>query len=47
MIIPDAPALLKENKLSMTTMIVVGKAIGNREGESKLYHKNFKHAFRD
>ena len=34
------------NKLSMTTLIVVGKAIDNRAGESKLYDKNFSHAFR-
>jgi len=38
---------IKANNLTMTTLIVVGKAIDNREGESKLYHKNFKHAFRD
>jgi len=38
---------VKENNLSMTTMIVVGKAIDNRSGESKLYHAGFKHAFRD
>lgn len=38
---------VSENNLSMTTMIVVGKAIGNREGESKLYHQQFTHAFRE
>jgi len=37
---------VKDNNLSMTTLIVIGKAIDNRSGESKLYHKNFKHAFR-
>ncbi|MBS2099575.1 precorrin-4 C(11)-methyltransferase [Carboxylicivirga linearis] len=37
---------VNENNLSMTTMIVVGKSIGNRSGESKLYHKQFTHAFR-
>lgn len=37
---------MQEAKLSMTTLIVVGKAIDNRSGESKLYHKEFKHAFR-
>ncbi len=37
---------MKQEKLTMTTLIVVGKAIDNRSGESKLYHKNFKHAFR-
>ncbi len=39
-------ATMKQEKLTMTTLIVVGKAIDNRSGESKLYHKNFKHAFR-
>ena len=43
----DLAATVKENKLSMTTMIVVGKAIGNRSGESKLYHRGFTHAFRE
>ncbi len=38
---------IADNNLSMTTMIVVGKAIGNRIGESKLYHKQFTHAFRE
>lgn len=37
---------VNENNLSMTTMIVVGQSIGNRSGESKLYHKQFTHAFR-
>jgi len=35
------------NKLTMTTLIVVGKAIDNRSGESKLYDRNFAHAFRN
>ena len=39
-------ATVQDNNLSMTTMIVVGKAIGNRSGESKLYHRGFTHAFR-
>ena len=37
---------VRENHLSMTTLIVVGKAIDNRSGESKLYDRNFLHAFR-
>ena len=37
---------IKENKLKMTTLIVVGKAIDNRSGESKLYDRKFAHAFR-
>ncbi len=38
---------VRENKLTMTTMIVVGKAIDNRQGVSKLYDKDFAHAFRN
>ena len=37
---------VERNQLSMTTLIVVGKAIGNRSGESRLYHPDFKHTFR-
>lgn len=37
---------VKENKLKMTTLIVVGKAIENRSGNSKLYDRYFAHAFR-
>ncbi|WP_320113241.1 precorrin-4 C(11)-methyltransferase [Draconibacterium orientale] len=37
---------VKENKLTMTTLIVVGKAIDNRSGESKLYDRKFAHAYR-
>jgi len=35
-----------EHNLKMTTMIVVGKAIDNRSGFSKLYDRQFTHAFR-
>lgn len=38
--------IMRENKLTLTTMIVVGEAIGNREGLSKLYSSHFKHMFR-
>lgn len=38
--------IVKENGLILTTMIVVGEAIGNREGLSKLYSHQFKHMFR-
>lgn len=37
---------IKENQLKMTTLIVVGKAIDNRSGESNLYDRKFAHAFR-
>lgn len=38
--------IVKENNLTLTTMIVVGEAIDNREGLSRLYSHNFKHLFR-
>ncbi|MRT94625.1 precorrin-4 C(11)-methyltransferase [Ancylomarina sp. 16SWW S1-10-2] len=37
---------VEDNNLKMTTLIVVGKAIDNRSGFSKLYDKKFTHAFR-
>lgn len=43
----DLAKIIKENKLTLTTMIVVGDAIDNREGLSKLYSHKFKHMFRD
>ena len=42
----DLAKIIKENKLTLTTMIVVGEAIGNREGLSRLYAQEFKHLFR-
>jgi len=42
----DLARIVKENKLTLTTMIVVGEAIGNREGLSRLYAHEFKHLFR-
>lgn len=42
----DLAKIVKENKLTLTTMIVVGEAIGNRQGLSKLYSHQFKHLFR-
>ncbi|MCZ2616572.1 precorrin-4 C(11)-methyltransferase [Bacteroides fragilis] len=38
--------IVKENNLTLTTMIVVGDAIDNREGLSRLYSHQFKHLFR-
>lgn len=40
-------AMIKENKLTLTTMIVVGEAIDNRVGLSKLYSGHFSHLFRE
>ena len=42
----DLAAIVRENKLTLTTMIVVGEAIGNREGLSRLYADEFKHLYR-
>lgn len=42
----DLAKIVEENKLTLTTMIVVGEAIGNREGLSRLYADEFKHLFR-
>jgi precorrin-4 C11-methyltransferase len=38
--------LVRDNGLRLTTLIVVGDAIDNREGFSKLYDANFSHLFR-
>ncbi len=43
----DLARIVKENNLTLTTMIVVGDAIDNREGLSKLYSHKFKHLFRN
>ncbi len=42
----DLAKILKDNNLTLTTMIVVGEAIDNREGLSKLYDGHFTHLFR-
>ncbi|MFI3248671.1 MAG: precorrin-4 C(11)-methyltransferase [Rikenellaceae bacterium] len=42
----DLAKIVKENNLTLTTMIVVGEAIDNRQGLSKLYADSFKHLFR-
>jgi len=38
---------VEDNNLKMTTLIVVGKAIDNRSGFSKLYDRSFTHEFRE
>ncbi len=43
----DLARIVKENNLTLTTMIVVGDAIDNRKGLSKLYSHQFKHLFRN
>ncbi len=42
----DLAKIVRDNNLTLTTLLVVGDAIGNRDGESRLYHRNFKHLFR-
>ncbi|MFI3320759.1 MAG: precorrin-4 C(11)-methyltransferase [Rikenellaceae bacterium] len=42
----DLAKIVKGNNLTLTTMIVVGDAIDNRQGLSKLYADSFKHLFR-
>lgn len=42
----DLAKILKDNHLTLTTMIVVGEAIDNRKGLSKLYDGHFTHLFR-
>ena len=43
----DLAKMVKENDLTLTTMIVVGDAIDNRQGLSRLYANEFKHLFRN
>jgi len=42
----DLAKIVRENHLTLTTLLVVGDAIGNREGLSRLYAHEFKHLFR-
>ena len=45
-VLKDLAKIVKSHHLTLTTMIVVGEAIDNREGKSKLYDKGFTHQFR-
>ena len=42
----DLARIVHDNHLTLTTMIVVGEAIDNRNGLSELYSKHFTHLFR-
>jgi precorrin-4 C11-methyltransferase len=42
----DLARIVDENQLTLTTLLVVGRAIGNRQGFSCLYDNGFKHLFR-
>ena len=43
----DLARIVHDNNLTLTTMIVVGEAIDNRKGRSKLYSKGFSHLYRN
>lgn len=42
----DLAKIVQENNLTLTTLLVIGKAIDHREGVSRLYADEFKHLFR-
>ena len=42
----DLTKIVRDNKLTLTTMLVVGGAIDNRQGFSELYNKHFTHLYR-
>ena len=42
----DLARIVDEHRLTLTTLIVVGEAIGNRRGQSRLYAAEFGHLFR-
>ena len=45
-VLKDLAKMVHDNNLTLTTMLVVGEAIDNRQGLSELYNKNFTHLFR-
>ncbi len=45
-VLKDLAKMVHDNKLTLTTMLVVGEAIDNRKGLSELYSKHFTHLFR-
>ena len=42
----DLAKIVRDNHLTLTTLLVVGEAIDNRQGLSRLYDDSFKHMFR-
>ena len=42
----DLARIVHDNHLTLTTMLVVGESIDNRQGLSELYNKHFTHLFR-
>jgi len=45
-VLKDLAKIVHDNNLTLTTMLVVGEAIDNRQGLSALYDKHFTHLFR-
>lgn len=45
-VLKDLAKIVQDNGLTLTTLLVVGEAIGHREGVSRLYADEFKHLFR-
>ncbi len=45
-ILKDLAKIVHDNHLTLTTMLVVGEAIDNRQGLSELYNKHYTHLFR-
>ena len=45
-VLRDLAKIVHDNNLTLTTMLVVGEAIDNRQGLSALYDKHFTHLFR-
>lgn len=45
-VLKDLAKIVKDNKLTLTTMLVVGDSIDNRHGLSELYSSSFSHLFR-
>lgn len=45
-VLKDLARIVHENNLTLTTLLVVGEAIDNRAGLSRLYADSFKHLFR-
>ena len=42
----DLAKIVRDHHLTLTTLLVVGEAIDNRQGLSRLYDHHFKHLFR-
>jgi precorrin-4 methylase len=45
-VLKDLARIVHDNHLTLTTMLVVGEAIDNRQGLSELYNQAFTHLFR-